>query len=80
MDRRYIPKKRGGRGLISGKDAVNCEKRGLGRYLQQSREELLKVVYQTSTNIVDEGAMKYKQREEERRMPDLICVEGACVI
>ena len=44
MARHYVPRKDGGRGLISVEDCVNQAKMSLECYVQTSEEELLKAV------------------------------------
>jgi len=46
VDRLYVPRKRGGRGLLSGEDFLHHEKLSLVQYLANSDEPLLKAIYQ----------------------------------
>jgi len=41
MDRLYIPRKHGGRGLISKQESINMEQQSLSRYIDVSKQELL---------------------------------------
>ena len=48
----YLPRGEGGRGLISGEDAINTEDRNINVYMNQSQEHLLKAVWKRKS--VDE--------------------------
>jgi len=41
VDHLYIPRKHGGRGLISIQGSIYMEEQSLGRYIEDSEEELL---------------------------------------
>ena len=51
VDRFYIPRREGGRGLLSVESSVQQEVHSLSQYVHESEEELLKCV-------VNEGVMK----------------------
>ena len=44
VDRIYIPRKEGGRGLLSVQDCVEAEEMSLSKYIEESSEEWLKLV------------------------------------
>ena len=41
----YVPRREGGRGLISVEDAINTEERNINVYISQSQERLLKAAW-----------------------------------
>ena len=55
--RRYVPRKHGGRGLISVEDCINQARLSLERYVQASEEKLLKAV-----NREEDTATNFKAR------------------
>ena len=48
VDRLYVPRKKGGRGLLSVEDVLHYEKLSLAQYLANNDEPLLQAVYQES--------------------------------
>lgn len=63
VDRLYMPRKEGGRGLIQVKQTVEEEKRALNDYIQSSTEDALKAV--SGENLLKvEGTKKDYQKEE----------------
>ena len=65
VDRLYMKRKDGGRGLISVLDCVNAEERSLFEYVKGSEEELLMVVAEELE--VGENKVEYKKRVESER-------------
>ena len=59
--RLYVPRKDGGRGLISVEDCVNQARLSLERYVQSSAEDLLKAVREEVTGS-QETATSFKVR------------------
>ena len=59
--RLYVPRKHGGRGLISVEDCINQARLSLERYVQSSEEELLKAVREDDTGS-QETATSFKAR------------------
>ena len=62
VDRLYVKRSQGGRGLISVEDCVNIEVGSLYRYVEASKEKLLIAV--KNENILDEGEEKERIRQE----------------
>ena len=48
VNRLYVPRKRGGCGLLSVEDVLHYEKLSLAKYLANNDERLLQAVYQES--------------------------------
>ena len=62
VDRLYVKRSQGGRGLISVEDCVNIEVGSLYRYVEASKEKLLIAV--KNENILDKGEEKERIRQE----------------
>ena len=69
VDRLYIPRKKGGRGLISIDDCVDLAVRGLEIYVHGSEERL---IHAARGDKVDglEAASALKRSEKEKRLED----------
>ena len=67
VDRLYVPRKEGGRGLISIEECVNIESRALGQYLKTSEDEWLKSAWEEELIKVDEDPEVYKERTTKKR-------------
>ena len=70
VDRLYLPRKIGGRGLMSIEEAVRAEEKGLYCYVKESHEPLICMVIRekTITNLEEETAhtfMKRRNKEKE---------------
>ena len=68
IDRLYVPRKKGGRGLISCKNCIASEENNLGWYVKNKVEPLLRAV-KRQANIKTDDAIEpkeYKKREKER--------------
>ena len=69
VDRLYMKRKDGGRGLISVEECVRAEERGLCEYVLASEEWMLKVV---ATGMVEsESQLDFKKRMAKERMSRL---------
>ena len=68
VDRLYLPRKEGGRGLISIKDCVELAIRGLEVYVHGSEERLI----QAARDKIDglEAASVLKKSKKEKRLED----------
>ena len=65
MARLYVPRKDGGRGLISVEDCVNQARISLQTYVQSSEEELLKTVRREGVKSQETVAgLKARKRAE----------------
>ena len=69
VDRLYIPRKEGGRGLISFEDCVELALRGLEVYVQESEERLIQA---TRGDKIDgfEAASALKRSKKEKKLED----------
>ena len=70
VDRLYIPREEGGKGLMSIEECVNTEIRALGQYLQSSQEEWLKNAWEEKVIKENEDPNTYKKEKAERRKRD----------
>ena len=67
VDRRYIPRSDGGRGLVSVKDCVGKEKCSLAKYAAQSKEILVKTTA-TELNLEKYTVNVSKKKKKENRL------------
>ena len=65
VDRLYLSRKEGGRGLISVEDCVDIEVQNLSDYISQSSEEMLLAVKEENT--VGNGLTKEETREKHKQ-------------
>ena len=68
VDRLYIPRREGGRGLMSVEDTVNLATIGLKRYVKESKEKLLVAARGDTENeeLETENEFKRKSRQERK--------------
>ena len=66
VDRLYLPRKEGGRGLISIEDCVDIAELSLKEYVMKSKEKLISAARGSVTEEV-ESAESYKKRRKEER-------------
>ena len=64
VDRLYIPRKEGGRGLISTEDCVELAIRGLEVYVHSSEERLIKVASGDKINGLAASVLKRSKKEK----------------
>ena len=65
VERLYVPRKYGGRGLVSVEDCINQARLSLERYVQSSEEDLLKAVREEDTGSQETAtSFKVKRRAE----------------
>ncbi len=69
VDRLYMKRKVGGRGLISVQECVKSEELGLCEYVRSSEEWMLKVV--GDGMVKSESQLDYKKRMADKRMVKL---------
>jgi len=69
VDRLYLPRKEGGRGLISVEDCVRMEEKSLGKYVRSSQESLFGAVKEGLEN--GESGRDFKKRVMEERRTKL---------
>ena len=67
VDRIYIPREEGGRGLISVEDCVESVTLGLERYINDSDERLIKAARKISGGHNNETEVEYKIRKKNER-------------
>ena len=70
VDRLYIPKKEGGRGLQGGEEAVKLTNLGLENYVRESRERLLTAARSVDINLIEpirETTIEAKNQKKEER-------------
>ena len=53
VDRRYIPRKEGGRGLQGVEETVNLTNLGLENYVKESRERLLTAARSVDIDLIE---------------------------
>ena len=62
VDRLYLPRKEGGKGLLSAEECVNIESRALGQYLKMNQDEWLVSAWDEKLIKDDEDPETYKER------------------
>ena len=69
VDRLYLPRKEGGRGLLSVEDCIRSGEKGLYCYLKESTEPLLKLVFEENIvkNDGEEDTDSFKERRRNER-------------
>ena len=67
VDRLYLPRSEGGKGLLSIEDCVNIEKRSLGQYVKNSEDELLRTAWEENLITEDEEPKIYKENRSKSR-------------
>ena len=67
VERIYIPREEGGRGLISVEDCVESATLGLERYINDSDERLIKAARKISGGHNNETEVEYKIRKKNER-------------
>ena len=70
VGRLYLPRREGGRGLISVEDAINIEERNINVYISQSQERLLKAAWERKNVDETETPKEYKERIKRKRIED----------
>ena len=66
MDRLYVPKEEGGRGLISIADCVDIAELSFKEYVTRNKEKIISAARGNATKEVD-SAKDYKKRRKEER-------------
>ena len=70
VDRLYLPRKDGGRGIISVEDCVKSEEKNLKVYVRNSKERLMKEV--AKGTVEDESGKEFKKRVMNARSEKLM--------
>ena len=68
VDRLYVPRSKGGRGLQSIEECVNTEKRSLGQHLKNNEDEWLRNAWEEDLIIENEDPEIYKEETSKARM------------
>ena len=68
--RLYLPRKEGGKGLLSAEECVNIESRALGQYLKTNQDEWLKSAWNEKLIKDDEDPETYKERRTRGRQEE----------
>ena len=68
VDRLYLPRSKGGRGLLSTEECVNIEKRSLAQYLKDNEDEWLKNTWEEGLIIENEDPELYKEEISKSRL------------
>ena len=64
VDRFYLQRRKGGRGLVGLEDCVQVEAHSLEKYLSTSKEKILKVAVESLNEMSVEEVKKKKHREK----------------
>ena len=67
VDRLYIPRKEGGRGLLSIKSSVQQEEHTMSHYVHESEEELLQCVMNEGVMKQCDGKKSEVMKQEKKR-------------
>ena len=70
VNRLYLPRREGGRRLISVEDAINTEERNINVYISQIPERLLKAAWKRKNADEIETPKEYKERMKRKRTED----------
>ena len=71
VDRLYVSRKEGGRGLASIEDSVDASKQRLEDYIEKHEERLITVIRNVSDNTIDNRmtmTITRKQKWEEKQL------------
>ena len=70
VDRLYIPRKEGGRGLQGAEETVNTSNLGLENYVKESRERLLAAARSLDIDLIEqirEATIEAPEQKKEER-------------
>ena len=70
VDRLYLPRSEGGKGLLSLEECVNAEKRSLGQYLKMNEDEWLRSAWEEGLIKEDEDPKVYRERTSKSWMDE----------
>ena len=70
ISRLYLPRREGGRGLISVQDAIYTEKRNISVYVSERQERLLTAAWRRKNIDEVETSKEYKDRKRRERIED----------
>ena len=70
VDRLYLPRSEGGKGLLSLEECVNADKRSLGQYLKMKEDEWLRSAWEEGLIKEDEDPQVYREKTSKSRMED----------
>ena len=64
----YLPRREGGRGLVSVEDAINTEDRNMNVHISQSQEQLLKAPWKRKNVDEVQTPKEHKERMKRKRI------------
>ena len=70
VDRLYLPRSEGGKGLLSLEECVNAEKWSLGQYLKMNIDEWLRSAWKESLINKDEDPKMYREKTSKSGMEE----------
>ena len=70
VDRLYLSRSEGGKGLLSQEECVIAENRSLGQYLKMNEDEWLRSAWEEGLIKEDEDPQVYKEKTSNSRMED----------
>ena len=70
VDRLYLPRSKGGKGLLSLGECVNAEKKSLGQYLKMNEDEWLISAWEEGLIKEDECSHIYREGTSKSGMED----------
>ena len=68
VDRLYLPRSEGGKGLLSLEECASAEKRSLGQYLKMNGDEWLRSAWEEGLIKEDEDPKIYRERTSKSWM------------
>ena len=70
VDRLYLPRSEGGKGLPSLEECVNAEKRSLGQYLKMNEDDWLRSAWEGGLIKKDEDLKVHREKTSKSRMKE----------
>ena len=68
VDRLYVPRKNGGRGLLSAEDSINKEENSISEYIQNTNEPILKLTAEILLNKSPIPKERYAENIKSQKM------------
>ena len=69
MDRLYVPRKEGGRGLTSIEDSVDTSIQRLEDYIEKHERGLITAIRNNTDNTIDNRMVKTRKQKWEEKQP-----------
>ena len=70
VDRVYLPRSEGVKGLLNLEECVNAEKRSLGQYLKMKEDDWLRSAWEEGLIKEDEDPKVYREKTPKSRMKE----------